>query len=168
MLPHRRSGSFKYQPAKAEIAQTIMHILIADDHAEVRRGLRDILADAFPDAQYSEADDGDKVVSLVANSQFDLVLLDLNMPGRSGMDVLRDVKSTYSRLPVIVVSSQPKDQYAMCCFREGASAYIDKDCAPEELAPTTKKLLDAGREFTPHINERKIANYEKDIETEYR
>jgi CheY-like chemotaxis protein len=141
VLPHQRSGSADYQTARKEIAQ--MHILIADDYAEVRRGIREILADALPEAHFFEAGDGNEVISLLASSQFDLLLLDLNMPGHSGLDVLRDLKRTQSRLPVIVVSGQPKDQYATCCFREGAAAYITKDNAPEELATAIVNILGA-------------------------
>ena len=81
-----------------------MHILIADDHAVVRRGLREILADALPDAGFSEAGNGDEVLSQLSKSTIALLVLDINMPGRSGMDVLRDVKHTYPRLPVIILS----------------------------------------------------------------
>ena len=157
VLPHRRFSRFEYEPDKTEIAQTIMNILIADDYTEVRRGLRDILADALPEAHFSEAGNGDEAISLLASSQFDLLLLDLNMPGHSGLDVLRDVKRTNSRLPVIVVSGQPKDQYAMRCLQEGAAAYITKDNAPEELASATKKILGAGCEIAPRVAEKQIA-----------
>ena len=117
-----------------------MHILIADDYAEVRRSLRDILADEIPGAHFCEAGDGDEALSLLASSEFDLLLLDLNMPGHSGLDVLRDVKLACPRLPVIIVSVQPKDQYATRCLQAGADAYINKDKAPEELALAIRKL----------------------------
>ena len=89
-----------------------MYILIADDHANVRRGLREILADAFSSARFSEASDGDGVLAQLALSQYGLFLLDINMPGRSGMEVLKDVKHIYPLLPVIMVSVQPENQYA--------------------------------------------------------
>ncbi len=117
-----------------------MHVLIADDYAEVRHGLRDILADELPEAHFSEAGDGDEVLSLLASSEFDLLLLDLNMPGRSGLDVMREVKLTHPQLPVIIVSVQPEDQYATRCLQAGADAYINKDKAPEELALATRKI----------------------------
>jgi DNA-binding NarL/FixJ family response regulator len=126
-----------------------MRILIADDYAEVRRGLGEILAEAFPEADFSEAGDGDEVLSCLANSAYALLLLDINMPGRSGLDVLRDVKRNYPQLPVIIVSGQPEDQYAARCLREGAAAYISKDKAPEELALVTKKVLDGERHIKP-------------------
>jgi len=80
-----------------------MHILIADDHAVVRRGLKEILADALPGAEFSEAGNGDEVLSRLGKTSAALLVLDINMPGRSGMDVLRDVKHSYPRLPVIIL-----------------------------------------------------------------
>jgi DNA-binding NarL/FixJ family response regulator len=149
VLPHQRSGRTEYQPAKAEITCTIMHILIADDYAEVRRGLGDILSEVLPEAHFSEAGDGDEVLSCLSNSEYVLLLLDINMPGRSGLDVLRDVKRNYPQLPVIIVSGQPEDQYATRCLREGAAAYINKDNAPEELALVTKKILNGDCRIRP-------------------
>ena len=118
-----------------------MNILIADDHANVRRGLREILADAFSGSHFSEAANGDEVLSQLAAFQCGMLLLDINMPGRNGLEVLHDVKHMYPRLPVIMVSVQPENQYAARCLRAGASAYVNKDSAPEELAPTIRKIL---------------------------
>ena len=128
-----------------------MNILIADDHAVVRRGLKEILAEALPSTRFLEAGSGDEVMSSLAGSQVSLLVLDINMPGRSGLDVLRDVKSNYPRLPVIILSVQPEDQYAMRCLRAGAAAYINKDSAPEELAQATKKILSGGRYVSPRF-----------------
>jgi DNA-binding NarL/FixJ family response regulator len=121
-----------------------MNILIADDHANVRRGLREILADAFLGARFSEARDGDEVMSELLCSPHDVLLLDINMPGRSGMEVLKDVKHIYPQLPVIMVSVQPENQYASRCLRAGATAYVNKNSASEELAPAIQKILDSG------------------------
>jgi DNA-binding NarL/FixJ family response regulator len=77
-------------------------------------------------------------------SQHDVLLLDINMHGRSGMEVLKDVKHIYPQLPVIMVSVQPENQYASRCLRAGATAYINKNSASEELVPTIKKILDNG------------------------
>ena len=120
-----------------------MHILIADDHAYVRRGLREILADAFSGANFSEAANGDEVMAKLASSQYGVLLLDINMPGRTGLEVLRDVKKIYPQLPVIMVSVQPENQYASRCLRAGAAAYVNKDSASEELAPMIEKILGA-------------------------
>lgn len=138
-----------------------MNILIADDHAVVRRGLKDILADALHGARFSEAGNGDEVLSRLADSTTGLLVLDINMPGRSGLDVLRDVKTAYPRMPVIVLSVQPEDQYAMRCLRAGAAAYINKDSAPEELAAAAKKILSGGRYVSPRLAEQLVAQLER-------
>ena len=135
-----------------------MHILIADDHAVVRRGLREILAEALPTADFCEAGNGDEVLSQLEKSPIAMLVLDISMPGRSGMDVLRDVKQTYPRLPVIILSCYPEDQYAVRCLRAGASAYINKDGAPEELAIATKKILSGGRYVSASLAEKLVAN----------
>jgi len=138
-----------------------MHILIADDHAVVRRGLREIVADALPGAEFFEAGNGDEVLSLLGKSQIAMLVLDINMPGRSGIDVLRDVKHTYPRLPVIILSCQPEEQYAVRCLRAGAAAYINKESAPEELATATKKILSGGRYVSASLAEKLIADLDE-------
>jgi two-component system invasion response regulator UvrY len=134
-----------------------MHILIADDHAVVRRGLREIMADALPGADFSEVGNGDEVLNQLGKSQVALLVLDISMPGRSGVDVLRDVKHTYPRLPVIILSCQPEEQYAVRCLRAGAAAYINKESAAEELAMATKKILSGGRYVSASLAEKLIA-----------
>jgi DNA-binding NarL/FixJ family response regulator len=134
-----------------------MHILIADDHAVVRRGLKDILADALPGARFSEAGCGTEVLSLLAASQVGVLVLDINMPGRSGLDILREVKSNYPRLPVIILSVHSEDEYAMRCLRAGAAAYITKDSAPEELAQAIKKILGGSHYVSPRLADKLVS-----------
>jgi len=122
-----------------------MHILITDDHAVVRRGLREILADSLEGSTFSEAGTADEALRLLARHPICILVLDINMPGRSGLDLLKDVKRMHPRLPVIVLSVQSEDQYAVRCLRAGASAYINKDSAPEELAHAARKVLAGGR-----------------------
>jgi DNA-binding NarL/FixJ family response regulator len=138
-----------------------MHILIADDHAVVRRGLREILAEALPGTDFCEVGNGDEVLSQLGKIQIAMLVLDISMPGRSGMDVLRDVKHTYPRLPVIILSCQPEDQYAVRCLRAGAAAYINKDSAAEELAMAAKKILSGGRYVSASLAEKLISNLDE-------
>jgi DNA-binding NarL/FixJ family response regulator len=135
-----------------------MHILIADDHGVVRRGLKGILADALPGADFVEATSGDEVLSHLGKTKVALLVLDISMPGRSGVDVLRDVKHAYPRLPVIILSGHPEEQYAVRCLRAGAAAYIHKESAPEELAIATKKILSGGRYISASLAEKLIDN----------
>jgi two-component system, NarL family, invasion response regulator UvrY len=141
-----------------------MHILIADDHAVVRRGLREIMADALPGADFFEAGNGDEVLSLLGKSQIAMLVLDINMPGRSGMDVLRDVKHTYPRLPVIILSCQPEEHYAVRCLRAGAAAYINKESATEELAMATKKIMTGGRYVSTSLAEKLIDSLDESVD----
>jgi DNA-binding NarL/FixJ family response regulator len=144
-----------------------MHILIADDHAVVRRGLKEILSDALPDADFSEVGNGDEVLSHLGKSQISMLVLDINMPGRSGMDVLRDVKHMYPRLPVIILSCQPEDQYAVRCLRAGAAAYINKESAAEELALAAKKILGGGRYVSASLAEKLVASLDESVDREH-
>ena len=120
-----------------------MNILIADDHANVRRGLREILLDAFSGAHFSEASNGDEVLAQLVDSQPDVLLLDINMPGRSGFEVLKDVKHIYSHLPVVMVSVQAESQYALRCLRAGAAEYLNKNSASDELVPAIRKIMES-------------------------
>jgi two-component system invasion response regulator UvrY len=141
-----------------------MHILIADDHAVVRRGLKEILADALPGADFTEVGNGDEVLGNLGKSHTAMLVLDINMPGRSGMDVLRDVKHTYPRLPVVILSCQPEDQYAVRCLRAGAAAYINKESASEELAIAAKKILGGGRYVSASLAEQLVANLDESVD----
>jgi two-component system invasion response regulator UvrY len=141
-----------------------MHILITDDHAVVRRGLREILADSLPGATFSEAGNADEALGLLTQHPTNLVVLDINMPGRSGLDVLKDIKRMYPRLPVIVLSVQPEDQYAIRCLRNGASAYINKDSAPEELAIAARKVLAGGRYVGAGLAEKLASRFDESID----
>jgi two-component system invasion response regulator UvrY len=139
-----------------------MNILIADDHANVRRGLREILVDAFSGAKFSEATNGDDVLTQLVGSQPDVLLLDINMPGRSGFEVLKDVKRIYPQLPVIMVSVQSESQYALRCLRAGAAEYVNKDSVSEELAPAIRKILESSAKppRNPSRNEpQNLTNY---------
>jgi DNA-binding NarL/FixJ family response regulator len=138
-----------------------MHILIADDHAVVRRGLKEILAESLPGAAFTEAGNADDALAVLAKRPTSLVVLDINMPGRSGLDVLKDVKRLYPRLPVIVLSVQPEDQYAMRCLRAGAAAYINKDSAPDELEHAAKKVLGGGRYVGPNLAEKLVTRFDE-------
>jgi len=141
-----------------------MRILIADDHAVVRRGLKEILTETLPGVEFSEAGNGDEVLSHLGKTSIGLLVLDISMPGRSGMDVLRDVKHTYPRLPVIILSCQPEEQYAVRCLKAGAAAYINKESAPEELAMATKKILSGGRYVSASLAEKLIANLDESVD----
>jgi DNA-binding NarL/FixJ family response regulator len=123
----------------------MIRILIADDHAIVRRGLKEILVREMEDAVCGEAKDATELLARIEESGWDLLILDITMPGRSGLDVLRDLKVARPRLPILVLSMHPEDQYGKRILRAGASGYMNKESAPEELIKAVRKLLPGGR-----------------------
>jgi len=132
----------------------MLRILIADDHAIVRRGLKDILLDAFPSAAIAEVCDAEAVVQKVIKEQYDVVITDLSMPGRSGMDALQQIKTYDAKLPVLVLSVYPEEQYAVRVLKAGAAGYLNKDMAPEELVTAVNKVLSGKKYITPAVAEK--------------
>jgi DNA-binding NarL/FixJ family response regulator len=122
-----------------------MRILIADDHAVVRRGLKQILAEAFKGSVFGEATNSQEALERVWKEPWDVVILDLTMPGRSGLDVLKEIKRERPKLPVLILSMHPEDQFAVRLLKAGASGYMTKESAPEELVGAVKKAVAGGR-----------------------
>jgi two-component system, NarL family, invasion response regulator UvrY len=138
-----------------------MKILLTDDHAVVRHGLKQILADEFRRATFGEARNAQEALNRVWKENWDVVVLDITMPGRSGMEVLREIKKSKPRLPVLVLSMHPEGQFAVRVLKRGASGYMTKESAPEELVGAIKKVLAGGRYISPSLAE-KLANYVSD------
>lgn len=135
-----------------------MKILLADDHAVVRHGLKQILADDFKRAEFGEAKNAQEALDLVWKEQWDVVILDITMPGRSGLEVLREIKRSRPRLPVLVLSMHPENQFAVRVLKRGAAGYMTKESAPEELVGAIKKVLAGGRYVSTSLAE-KLATY---------
>ena len=135
-----------------------MRILIADDHAVVRKGLRQILADEFKKAEFGEAANAREALERLRKENWDAVVLDITMPGRSGLEALKEIKETKPRLPVLVLSMHPEDQFAVRVLKSGASGYMTKESAPEELVGAGKKMLARGRYVSAALAE-KMASY---------
>jgi two-component system, NarL family, invasion response regulator UvrY len=134
-------------------------ILIIDDHELVRRGLRQILAEAFADLVVVEASDARQALEAVNSQPWDMVLLDINMPGRSGMDLLQDLRKSYPRLRVIVISAFPEKDYALRAFKLGALGYVCKQGVASELIAAVRKGLAGGRYITPTLGEVLAASF---------
>jgi DNA-binding NarL/FixJ family response regulator len=130
-----------------------MKILLVDDHAIVRRGMRELLGEEFEAAEFEEAGTGEEAIEFVKRSSFDLVILDLSMPGRGGLDALKDVRGTSPRLPVLVLSQHAEEQYAIRAFRAGAAGYVTKDSAPDELVKAARKALSGGKYVSSSLAE---------------
>src|SRR3954454_5034882 len=135
-----------------------MKILLADDHTVVRHGLKQILADEFIRATFGEARNAQEALDLVWNETWDVVVLDVTMPGRSGLEVLREIKKSKPKLPVLVLSMHPEGQFAVRVLKRGAAGYMTKESAPEELVGAIKKVLAGGRYVSTSLAE-KLANY---------
>jgi two-component system invasion response regulator UvrY len=131
-----------------------MKILIADDHEIVRRGLKDILADAFDLAQVGEARDAQETLAAAHRQSWDIILLDINMPGRGGLEVLEELKRSYPRLPILVLSAYSEDDYALRAFKLGAAGYLSKQSASDELLAAVRKALAGGHYVTPSLAEK--------------
>lgn len=123
----------------------MIRILIADDHAILRRGLVELLADGLQGAVCGEAGTSEEVISQMRSHDWDLVILDISMPGRSGIDLLADLKRMRPKVPVLVLSTHPEDQYAKRVLKAQASGYLNKTSAPEELLRAIRKVLAGGR-----------------------
>jgi two-component system invasion response regulator UvrY len=135
-----------------------MKILLTDDHAVVRHGLKQILADDFKKATFGEARNAQEALNRVWKEDWDVVVLDITMPGRSGLEVLREIKKSKPKLPVLVLSMHPEGQFAVRVLKRGASGYMTKESAPEELVSAIKKILAGGRYVSPSLAE-KLATY---------
>ena len=132
----------------------MIRILIADDHPIVRRGLKSLLARELEGAVCGEAGNAQQVLSEVQSHDWDLVILDVTMPGRSGLDVLRDLKGLRPKLPVLALSMHPEDQMGKRMLKAGASGYMTKETAPEELIKAVRKVLAGGVYVSPALAER--------------
>jgi DNA-binding NarL/FixJ family response regulator len=130
-----------------------VRILIADDHAVVRQGLKQTLSDEFPGVMFGEAANAAETFELAVSDCWDLLILDVHMPGRSGIEILVDVKKAQPRLPVLVLSMYPETEYAVRAFKAGAVGYIHKSSVTGELIDATKKALSGGRYITPGLAE---------------
>ena len=131
-----------------------MSILIADDHAILRGGLRQILALEFPGAIFGEAGTYQETMAQVDKEPWDVLVLDIFMPGRSGLDVLRELDVLKPALPVLVLSSAPEEQMAPRVLRAGAAGYLNKRTAPEELARAVKRVAAGGMYASAMVGEK--------------
>ena len=131
-----------------------IRILIADDHPIVREGYKKILT-SQPDMDVTgEAGNGQEVLDLIQKKDFELILLDISMPGRSGLEILKELRSRKPRLPVMILSIYPEEQYAVRAFRDGASGYLTKASTPKELISAIRKVSQGGRYVTEALAEK--------------
>ncbi|MDD2991043.1 MAG: response regulator transcription factor [Zoogloea sp.] len=134
-----------------------IRVLIADDHAIVRQGLRQILSDT-PDLTVSgEAENGVQAVQMVRNGEWDVVLMDVSMPDRNGIDALKLIKKEFPRLPVLILSMYPEEQYAIRALKAGAAGYLTKQSAPDLLVTAIRQVASGKKYVSPSLAE-ELAN----------
>ncbi len=131
-----------------------MRVLIADDHAVVRRGLKEILADEFAKATFGEAKTGQEALVEAQKQVWDVVILDISMPGKNGLDILEELKQLRPHTPVLVLSVHPEEQFARRALRGGAAGYLTKESIPEELVKAVHRVLSGGRYISAALAEK--------------
>jgi two-component system invasion response regulator UvrY len=131
----------------------VIKVLLADDHAIVRGGLKEILFRHLENVDCGEAENAEQVLNQVRTHPWDLLILDITMPGRSGLDILADLKLLRPELPILVLSMLPEDQFGKPTFKAGAWGYLRKESAPEELIRAVRRILAGGRYVSPALAE---------------
>ena len=141
-----------------------MRILIADDHAVVRRGLKEILASEHDMEVVGEAKNGDEALELVRKLDWDVAVLDFSMPGRSGVELIKEIKRRYPSRPVLVLSMLPEEAHAAQVFKAGGSGYINKESAGEELTAAIRKVANGGKYVSANFAEKLATDLAPDAE----
>lgn len=129
------------------------NLLIVDDHAIVRRGLKDLFAEIGSDVVIGEASDGDEAIAKSRKEKYDLVILDISMPGKNGIEVMEQILAEQPETKVILLSIYPEEHYAIRGIKAGAKGYLNKDCPPDELLSAARKVLTGGRYISSNLAE---------------
>lgn len=140
-----------------------MRILLIDDHAVVRQGLKLILADHFNQADFGEASTAQEALALVLKEDWDVLVLDVTLPGRGGLEVLKEIKQVRPKLPVLVLSMHPEDQFAVRMLKAGAAGYLTKESAGNELVGAIEKVVAGGRYISASLAERMASHLATEI-----
>jgi DNA-binding NarL/FixJ family response regulator len=136
----------------------VTKILVVDDHAVVRQGVKQILNEQFQGAVIGEAQNAEEMIDRIRKFTWDIVVLDVGMPGKSGLDALKDLKQVCPKLPVLVLSAYPEDQLARRMLKAGAAGYLTKDSAPNDLVQALRKILGGGKFVSASLAELLVAN----------
>jgi DNA-binding NarL/FixJ family response regulator len=142
----------------------MIRALIIDDHEIVRRGLKQVFGDEFSDLEIGEAENSRAALELITTQDWDIVLLDINIPGRNGLEALGEIKRLRPRTPVLVVSAYPEEEFAIRSFKLGASGYLSKSNAADEVAVAARKVMAGGRYVTAWLAEKLAAALGGDLQ----
>ncbi len=140
-------------------------ILVADDHAIVRKGLKETLEEELGDLQFGEAENGQQALNQVWKENWDLVMLDINMEQRSGLEVLEEIRKARPKLPVLILSMYPVEEFGVRALKLGAAGYINKQSAPEELVAAVRSVLAGRRYISAALADRLAADVQRGTET---
>ena len=140
--------------------ETIVKIIVVDDHAVVRRGLIQILESMQEVSSVSEASSGNELIELLKKDEYDVVVLDITMPGKSGLDVLKEIKAIKQNVSVLILSIHPEEQYAVRALKAGAAGYITKDSAPEELVTAVQRIMEGRKYISQSLAEKLAGSYD--------
>jgi DNA-binding NarL/FixJ family response regulator len=142
----------------------MIRALLVDDHQIVRRGLKEIFDDEFSELETGEAENSRAALELITQKDWDIVLLDINIPGRNGLEVLSEIKRLRPRTPVLVVSAYPEEEFAIRALKLGASGYLNKSSASDEVVAAAKKAMAGGKYVTPALAEKLAITLGSDIQ----
>ena len=136
----------------------MLKILIVDDHPVVRSGLAQMLTAGFPSASVRESGNAAEALERIWNERWDVVIVDISLPGKSGLDLLKEIKTECPSLPVLILSMHTEDQFAVRALRNGAAGYLTKETASQELLMAVQKVLDGGKYIRPSLAEKLVSH----------
>jgi two-component system, NarL family, invasion response regulator UvrY len=142
----------------------MLRVIITDDHPVVLKGLKEIISEGFDDATIDVSSKGYELLSKISNNDYDIVLLDISLPDINGLEVLKEIKKRKRKLPVLVLSMYPEENYAARALKGGAQGYLTKVSAPDELILAVGKILSGKRYISPSLAERMMFDFESDTE----
>lgn len=140
----------------------MIKVIIADDHPVVRRGLKQILADELDITAVGEANNSQELLKLLCDQHCDVVVLDITMPGRDGLEALKEIRRERPKLPVLVLSIHPEDQFGLRVLKAGAAGYMTKETAPDELVKAIRKVFAGGKYLSPTLAEKIAFDLDRD------
>ncbi len=159
-----KSVGRKPKENQGELEKVMIKVLIADDHPVVRQGIKQILAEDEEIGECGEARNSLEVLDQIRKNSWDVIILDITMPGRGGLDTLKEIKSERPKLPVLILSIHPEDQYAVRALKAGAAGYLTKESAPDDLLNAIKKVFKGGKYISTTLAEKLALHLERDAQ----
>ncbi len=141
----------------------MIKILIADDHPVVREGLKQIISKAEDMTVQGEALNGNETIEMIKTGEWDVVVLDIAMPGRDGLDVLKEIRAAKPKLPVLILSVHPEEQIAVRTLKLGASGYMNKEAAPKELVNAIRKVYSGSKYVSSNLAEKIVSSLDSNV-----